>query len=486
MENGAMIIEAPELKQAVTSLAKKPEPIAHKEVLSELLSMVNEVDFRELAGADEDEKVKASHLQVLVIEELLRLARAQSWGMCKHNSFLYIYNGAFWHLLEKDELISFLGQAAEKMGVPRLNARYYLFRDSIYRQFLATAYLPKPEPQPGVVLINLKNGTFEITSTGTRLRQFNRNDFLTYQLPFEHNPQARAPIFEAYLNRVLPDPGLQKILAEFMGYVFIHPSTLKLEKTLLPYGTGANGKSVLFDVVNALLGSQNVSSYSLSSLTNDSGYFRAMLQNKLLNYASEISGNLETAIFKQLVSGEPVEARLPYQDPFTLTNYAKLIFNCNELPRDVEHTKAYYRRFLIIPFDVVIPEDEQDVQLAQKIIANELPGVFNWVLAGLKRLLQQKKFTESDQVRAALSKYELQSDSVRLYLDENEYKAHPTKYELIKDIYPDYRKFCTEDGFRPVNKINFRKRLEACGIITERIESGNVAYLTNGKGCPYE
>ena len=85
-----------------------------------------------------------------------------------------------------------------------------------------------------------------------------------------------------------------------------------------------------------------------------------MIANKLVNYASEISGKLETSIFKQLVSGEPVEARLPYGKPFSITGYAKLIFNCNELPKDVEQTRGYFRRFLIIPFEVTIPEAEQD------------------------------------------------------------------------------------------------------------------------------
>jgi hypothetical protein len=58
------------------------------------------------------------------------------------------------------------------------------------------------------------------------------------------------------------------------------------------------------------LGIDNVSSYSLQSLTNDNGYFRAKLANKLVNYASEINGKLEASIFKAMVSGEPVEARL--------------------------------------------------------------------------------------------------------------------------------------------------------------------------------
>lgn len=95
-------------------------------------------------------------------------------------------------------------------------------------------------------MINLQNGTFEISSQGTKLRPFDRSDFITYQLPFEFNPQAKAPLFEAYLNKVLPDKERQRALAEYLGYIFIkHGSNaLKEEKALILYGTGANGKSV--------------------------------------------------------------------------------------------------------------------------------------------------------------------------------------------------------------------------------------------------
>jgi putative DNA primase/helicase len=282
-------------------------------------------------------------------------------------------------------------------------------------------------------------------------------------LPFEYTPEANAPIFAEYLDKVLPESQLQHILAEYLGYVFIQPTTLKLEKTLLLYGTGANGKSVFYEIVRRLLGEQNTSEYSLQSLTNDNGYFRAMIANKLVNYASEINGKLEASIFKQLVSGEPVEARLPYGKPFMLTQYAKLIFNCNELPKDVEYTVAYFRRFLIIPFEVTIPEAEQDKQLAQKIIASELSGVFNWVLQGLKRLLDQKQFTECESVKRAREQYEKESDSVKLFLEEKEYKPHPTSFVALQKLYLEYRTFCQDDGFQAVNSIppiippNFKK-----------------------------
>jgi putative DNA primase/helicase len=203
-----------------------------------------------------------------------------------------------------------------------------------------------------------------------------------------------------------------------------------------------------------------------------------MIANKLVNYASEINGKLETATFKQLVSGEPVEARLPYGNPFTITCYAKLIFNCNELPKDVEHTEAFYRRFLIIPFNVTIPEKEQDKQLAKKIIDAELSGIFNWVLMGLKRLLEQKQFTDSETIRHTRAQYEMESDSVRLFLDESNYKPSPSDYIVIKELYYEYRKFCDDDGFKPVNKSNFTKRLENYKITIEKKNIGKVAFVT--------
>jgi putative DNA primase/helicase len=321
--------------------------------------------------------------------------------------------------------------------------------------------------------LNLKHYlvlTIEISSKGTELRPFDRSDFITYQLPFEYNPQAKAPLFEAYLNKVLPDTERQRVLAEYLGFVFIkHGSNaLKEEKALILYGTGANGKSVFFEVVNNLLGNENVSSYSLQSLTNDNGYFRAKLANKLVNYASEINGNLEASIFKQLVSGEPVEARLPYGQPFILKQYAKLIFNCNELPKDVEHTNAYFRRFLIIPFDVTIPPHEQDKSLHTKIIESELSGVFNWVLEGLNRLLEQRRFSDCEAAQKAVEQYRTESDSVQMFLNDYSYKVSSTNEMPLKEIFNEYKSYCIESGFRACSLRTLADRLRNSGYQTER------------------
>jgi len=425
-------------------------------------------------------KLSKNHYLIICVEQLLKIAKSNNWGLCKKNGVIYLYNGCYWSEINKESFQAFLGSVSLKMGVEKFKCKIHTFRDELFKQFMAEAYLPTPNTNRKNVLINLENGTFEIKTSKRVLREFNRKDFLTHQLPFKYEPDAKSTLFQKYLDEVLPDKDKQRVFAEYCGYIFIKPSVLKLEKMLVLYGTGANGKSVFFEIINALLGSQNISNYSLQSLTNENGYFRAKIANKLVNYASEINGKLETASFKQMASGEPLQARLPYGEPFILNEYAKLIFNCNDLPKDVEHTNAYFRRFLIIGFDVTIPEYKQDKELANKIISNELSGVFNWILQGLDRILKHKKFSKCEAVENAREDYEKQSDSVKMFIEDFEYKGS-NDYTAIKDLYTQYKWFCIEDGFRPVNKPNFMKRLRHFKIIVERKNIGNVAYVISDK-----
>jgi len=462
-------------------LAAPPAAVSHEQVLAGLLEQVQPVDFRALADLDDEkDKLRTAHYVVLVVQELLQLADRNSWGLCRRQGFLYSYNGAYWRQLDEATLRTFLKQGAERLGVPPMSARYHGFSEQLYKQFLDSASLPAPAPKTrAVVQVNLLNGTFEVGADKQTLRPPAPADFLTHQLPFAYVPTATAPRWLDFLNRVVPDEASQQVLAEYLGYVFVAPSQLKLEKVLLLHGSGANGKSVFFEVVTALLGPENVSSYALSSLTGEPAYCRAHLATKLVNYASELNRGLEADTFKQLISGEPIEARLPYGQPFTLTDYAKFIFNCNELPTEVEHTHAFFRRFLIVPFPITIPEAEQDKTLAAKIIRDELAGVFNWVLAGLHRVLAKQGFTDCEAGRQQLEAYKLQSDTVKLFLDEYEYKASPEAWQPTPDVYRDYRQFCTDFGHRyPVARQKFVARLGTAGIVEQRCKTGRVLFLS--------
>lgn len=446
---------------------------SYQSVLAALLSQIKRIDFRERAGLDIDEKISRKLYIVISIDEILDTAITNNWGLCTKDGFIYVFNGKYWQVVSAEDFKPFLAQASIKMGVPVFDAKYHLFKDELYKQFLSVSNLPTPETKKNV-LINLLNGTFEITDTEQELREQAREDFIKYQLPFEYNPNAVCPLFDKYLNRVLKDEDCKKVLSEYLGYIFVN--NLKLEKALILYGSGANGKSVFFEIVNSILGEENICSYSLQNLTKYDSYQRAELSNKLLNYASEINGKLEASIFKQLVSGEPVEARQIYGKPFVMRDYGKLMFNCNELPKEVEQTNAFFRRFIIIPFTEIIPESEQDPELAKKIIASELSGVFNWILSGLQRILKQKKFTQSTLVKDQVNAYRKESDSVAMFIDEEDYKPALNDEMLLKLLYNEYKTYCNDSGYRPCSIRTLSDRLKMLGFETKRKNTGNIVY----------
>lgn len=466
-------------QQEAAQAAAPAPPLPHEQVLARLLEQVEPVDFRERAGLRDDrDKLTTMHYTVITIREVLALAERNAWDLSYRQGFLYSYNGSYWKHLEEASLRYFLRQAASRLGVPDIKANYHGFVDQLYKQFLTTASLPVPAPTTReVVSVNLQNGTYDIGLHRQGLRAAAATNFLTHELPFAYAQAAVAPRWQQFLDRVVPDQASQYVLAEYLAYLFIPTAKLKLEKVLLLYGTGANGKSVFFEVVTALLGPENVSNYSLSSLTKGEAYSRAHLATKLVNYASELNGKLEADTFKQLASGEPVEARLPYGQPFIMTEYAKLIFNCNELPTDVEHTHAFFRRFLIVPFTVTIPEAEQNKTLATTIIREELAGVFNWILAGLRRLLEQRGFTDSAAIRAQLEAYKKQADTVRLFLEEAGYVADAECWVKGQDVYQEYKFFCQDDGYRAVGRQKFTGRLQQAGIGQKRNGQGQMLAL---------
>ena len=435
-------------------------------ILEGLLSHVKPVDFYNIANpkGDKEFKLKNRDVIVIAIDEILRLAENK---LCLNNGKTYVYNGFYWSEVEENMLKSFLGEAAARQGIDKLASKHFNYREHLLKQFESAAYLPEPEEDPDKVLINLQNGTLEISASEQtiKLREFKASDFLKYQLTFIYDSSAKAPLFVDYLQHVLPDAESRKALLEYLGYLFIKHSSkrLKLEKVLILLGTGANGKSVLYEVMESLLGKENLSHYSLAKLTDNAGNARAKFADKILNYATEINGAIGSDYFKAMASGEPVSARLLYKDEITLTQYPKMIFNCNELPKEVENTNGFFRRFMIIPFEVTIPKEEQDNQLSNKIIKSELSGVLNLIIHNLQDLLQRGQFPKCDAIEKAREEYQLESDSVRMFLHETMYQPSKRCTLLLKKLFTDYTEYCRESGNKPLAKPRFSKRLQSLG-----------------------
>jgi putative DNA primase/helicase len=383
----------------------------------------------------------------------------------------HLFGGTHWKPITDREFEVILGEFALRIGCPPVGFGLFNTREKLVKQFDSNHNgLPNDAPH-GRTRLNFRNGTLEISDEEELMRNFDKADLLTYQLPFAYDEKAVCPMFDRYLLRVLPDLPSRMVLAEFLGWLFMRE--LKLEKMLVLFGDGENGKSVFFDVTNALLGEQNISNYGLSSLSKMEN--RCALGAALLNFGSEIADRCDADLLKKLSSGEPLEARKLYNDSYTMRDYARLAFNANVLPKDTEHTHGYFRRFLIIPFTQTIEQSEKDPELAQKIIGAELSGVFNWVMDGLRRLRQQRKFSPCAAADEALATYKKESDSTAGFLEEGCWSASADHKKGKGELYDEYRDYCRDSGHQALNKLTFGKRMLGTHKIKD-CKSGGVRF----------
>ncbi len=461
-------------------LAEESEKLISKKSIPSLLQFIlqnlEEKDYKGEADFEDDDKpLPRKHYLVLTIQFVLEKSRELDLDIIFRNSKIYLYNSEFWETVKENEFRHFLGEAALEMGVDKFEAKFFKFKEDLYKQFEAEGWLKTVQTENDVTLINLQNGTFEINGETQKLRDFKKEDFLTYQLPFQYDPEATPKLYTDFLNEVLPEIELQNIIAEYLGSIFIANKVLKLEKALFLYGTGSNGKSVIFDTISALLGNENLTNYSLESLTKDKDS-RAMIEDKLINYCSETSTSVQSEMFKKLVSKEPIDVRPVYKTSYIMENYARLMFNCNELPTDIEHTHAFFRRFLIVPCRVEIKDENQDLNLSTKIIKDELPGVFNWILIGMNRLLNNKGFTPSSIVEKEAKRFRRESDSVMCFIDDNNYEISLINEVRLMALFGEYKNYCIENNNRPCSSKNFSSRLSAGGFEMKRASTGMIVY----------
>lgn len=410
-------------------------------------------------------KVRRQEYSVLVINVFKKMVLAKDLDLKVFSKEISFFNGKYWQNITEERFTSFLSNVAEKMGLTELLYEHHTFGNDLIKQFTHKNFVQFVTDSNNTC-INLQNGTYKFYKGKGKLHPHNKKDNLHYVLPFDYLPEASCPIFIDYLNYCLPDEDKRKVIQEFLGYVFTPNEVCNLEKCLLLYGEGSNGKSVLYRVINELLGKENISSLSIPQLTDKQKgeYYTVNLQNKLLNYCSDTKGAFDdTGVFKQLVSGEKVTGRHPAGRPIEFINNAKFIFNVNVLPSTPENVYGFFRRFEIIDFSVTIEEEKKDRQLPTKIIEQELSGVFNWILGGLERLLQNKKLTDCKANNDALERYKIKSNNVLEFLSDEGYEvcSNIEQGTVFNDLFQSYQSWISENGGHPLKKSNFKERIDA-------------------------
>lgn len=352
------------------------------------------------------------------------------------------------------------------MGTDKYTSKNVKVIGKVYEQARYSLYQPMLQDSEDTK-INLKNLTLSIDNKGSVKEEKHKpEDFFFYVLPYEYDPNAKCLMFQKFLNEVLPEKDVQAVLQEFVGSCLCN--SIKLEKVLCCVGNGFNGKSVFFEVIMSLLGNDNVCTYNINSLCNENGYTRAMIKNKLLNYSSDFNGKIfSNGIFKQLASGEPVEARRLYKEPEIVRSYARLAFNCNSMPSSADTSFGFRRRLLIVPFNVKIEKDKADPDLAKKLKA-ELPGILVWAIEGLERFIRNgKKLSHSDTLDNLEQAYKEDTDSVVMFLERKEYKPDSQNQMGLSSLFNGYKAFCKDNNIKHETRENFKMKLKGEGYVVD-------------------
>lgn len=348
---------------------------------------------------DFDPKNKRGYHEICY--EICQVAQHTGYPFVSINEEMFLFTGTNWDNVDSHTIKVFIKYAYGKLCGDSVAASKKDTINGLVSQLPYTAMILNVKQ--AVDKINFQNGTLNLNTMG--LARHDWKDYFRYMLPYGYDPVADCPMFRRYLDEVMPEKKAQDVLAEYIGWLFI--PELKLEKVLFLYGSGCNGKSVFVEIIEALVGKGNVSHESLSDLCGEYGAnSRANLSGKLLNTCSDVAPNAFAGdLFKRLASREPISMKTLYKDVITTDEYARMLFCLNELPRTNDISNGFYRRFLIAPFKIQIPKARIDPELSKKIIASELPGIMNWALEGRKRLVTDKKFTESPIMNRALEEY---------------------------------------------------------------------------------
>lgn len=122
---------------------------------------------------------------------------------------------------------------------------------------------------------------------GGRCLPFSADRHVTYGFGYDYVEGCRCDRWESFLMEVLPDEGSRKALQEFFGLCFIDRDRYSIEKFALLVGSGANGKSVVCEVIKGVLGGDAFVDNLSPDQLQDAKQI-VSLNGKLLNIAPDV------------------------------------------------------------------------------------------------------------------------------------------------------------------------------------------------------
>lgn len=379
----------------------------------------------------------------------------------------YIYMGGYYHMdLEGTIIQSLIADCLLEVFVKSTTI------SRIFKLFLQKHELVK-EPwelnDHSGYYINFKNGMYDVRKR--KVYPHSPKIYSINQVPWEYDPKSNhgsGTVFTSYLKEAIPDDDDREMFLEYAGLCCSIDRSQ--QKFMVISGEGGTGKSTIINLLQKIVGKQNISNVPLSKLGEN---FHAIpVMGKLMNSCAdlEIDALDDVTIIKKIVGEDAISDSYKGKNIVSFESYAKMLFSVNELPivRN-EKTEAFYRRLLVLTMDR--KPETPDPDLGRKL-ENEIPYVIDQMMLALQRMYQRGRIIVSENSEAKTRQLRIDSDTIEAFIDECCVTGGPDDKTNRKDLYDKYVEYCKDWERQSHGKNAFYKALRNKGF-PEAAVNGN-------------
>lgn len=311
-------------------------------------------------------------------------------------------------------------------------------------------------------LIAFKNGVLDIRTM--ELRDFTDDDVIPNIIPHDWDESAECiDVDNVLLKMACGEPDVLESLIEVVGVCMYRSSEFTQSAILL--GEGSNGKSTYIRMIQALLGTDNISSLDMSMLGKQ--FHTGQLAGKLANLGDDISNEFQRgdllSVFKKVVDGNRIYADVKGVEGFEFEPRATLVFSANEFPRLADYTDGMLRRIFPIEFNAKFSKSDPDYdpRISKKITTEKacqrlaVLGVM-----GLQQVIENNGFTPNAASSRRVEEIIETNDTVFSWTRESGWTRETLEGAISITLYGEYKKWCVDCGLQYVSKNKFTRQIK--------------------------
>lgn len=314
-------------------------------------------------------------------------------------------------------------------------------------------------------LLNTPTHTIELDK-GALPREHRWTDFITQTTNADYVPEAGAPQWEAFLLSITNDDAdFAEALQRWFGYC-LSGDTHEQYMAIL-YGPGANGKSVLWEVIAEVIGEYAVKASDELMRMDSHLASVAQLRGSRLVVINETQQGLHACMnrIKQLTGDEMLTARFMHGNLFEFRRTFKPVLVTNHLPRISDSSEGAWRRVMLFRFERIFRGDEIDKALKDKLL-RESSGILNWLLEGF-RLWREHGLLTTKPMREATAAYRSEEDAIGSFIDDAlVLSGEPEDFIAVRALRKAFENWAEDMGYKASSPRSFNQRLEAVSADT--------------------